>query len=234
MASSSSVRCCRAPSVKHERSETSCPVPSAAHVNSQGMAAAARSHSLSRSYRAVLPTSLARVIPSPEVVRLGDLLRLSVRFPTYARIVSGRRQTGVRAPCGAGSRAELFPSHAAGHAGSTSGHADRRRGCCAVVAIVWSAGMYACFPFGACEALAVRLGPSHPSTVAVATETCSTSVVLRSTIATPTEIWTGARSRWPQGYRSSRAPPRPTWRKPAPCGSRAAARSIFRARGFGR
>lgn len=39
----------------------------------------ARSRSLSRSYRAVLPTSLGRVRPSPEVVRLGDLLRFSVR-----------------------------------------------------------------------------------------------------------------------------------------------------------
>ena len=98
----------------------------------------------------------------------------------YARIVSGRRRPGVRAPCGASSRAEPFPSHAAGHAGTTSGHAGRRRGCCAAVAIAQAAGSLACVPFGACGALAVRLGPSHPSTMAVATETCSTSVAPRA------------------------------------------------------
>lgn len=94
-----------------------------------------------------------------------------------ARTVSGRRRTGVRAPGGAGSRAELFPSHASGHAGSTSGHAGRRRGCCAVVAIARVVGIFTHVPFGTCEAVAVRLGPNHPKTVAVASETCSTSVV---------------------------------------------------------
>lgn len=40
--------------------------------------------------------------------------------------------------------------------------------------------MFAGVPFGACGALAVRLGPDHPGAVAVAQEAFSTSVVLRA------------------------------------------------------
>lgn len=141
---------------------------------------AARSHSLSRSYRAVLPTSLGRVRPSPEVVRLGDLLRFSVRSLCSVRTVSGRRRAGACAPCRAGSRAEPFPGAAAGHPGTTSRRAVRRRGCCTGVAVMQAAGMFASVPFGACEALAVRLGPGHPWAAEGATETFSTSVVLRA------------------------------------------------------
>lgn len=139
--------------------------------------AAARSHSLSRGYRAFLPTSLGRVRPSPEVVRLGDLLRFSVRSLFCARTASGRRQPGACAPYRAGSRAEPFPGAVAGHPGTTSGRAGRRRGCCAGVASSQAAGMLAGVPFGACGALAVRLGPGHPGAVAGALETFSTSVV---------------------------------------------------------
>ena len=141
---------------------------------------AARSHSLSRSYRAVLPTSLGRVRPSPEVVRLGDLLRFSVRslavrapFQGAAGLARVPRAVPVLGPSPSPARRRVILAR-------RSRRADRRRGCCAGVAVVQAAGMFAGVPFGACEALAVRLGPGHPRAVAVAWETFSTSVVLRA------------------------------------------------------
>lgn len=61
-----------------------------------------------------------------------------------------------------------------------SGRADRRRGRCAGVADSQAAGVFAGVPFGACEAVAVRLGPGHPGAAEGAPETFSTSVVLRA------------------------------------------------------
>lgn len=97
-----------------------------------------------------------------------------------ARTVSGRRRAGAAAPCRARSRAEPFPGATAGHPGARSGCAGRRRGCCAGVAGLQAAGMGACVPFGACGALAVRLGPGNPGAAEGALETFSTSVVLRA------------------------------------------------------
>lgn len=140
----------------------------------------ARSHSLSRSYRAVLPTSLGRVRPSPEVVRLGDLLRFSVRslhprapFQGAAGRAHVPHAVPVLGPSPSPARRRVIPERGSGCAG-------RRRGCCAGVAVSQAAGMFACVPFGACGALAVRLGPGHPGAAEVALETFSTSVVLRA------------------------------------------------------
>lgn len=102
----------------------------------------------------------------------------------YGRCVRAHRfrapPGGRAAPCRAGSRAEPFPGAAAGHPGTTSRRADRRRGCCTGVAVLQAAGMFAGVPFGACGALAVRLGPGHPGAAEGALETFSTSVVLRA------------------------------------------------------
>lgn len=150
------------------------------------------------------------------------------------RAVSGRRGPGACAPCRATSRAEPFRGTARGHAGTTSGRAGPRRGRCTPVAMWQAAGMCACVPFGACGALAVRLGPGHPRAVAVAWETFSTSVVLRAlSLLQPRS----GPARGPGGLRAAVLAPRRhalPGCAPALCGSRAAARSIFRARGFGR
>lgn len=147
---------------------------------SRGGFTAARSHSLSRSYRAVLPTSLGRVIPSPEVVRLGDLLRFSVRSllscasfqgaAGRARVPRAVQALGLN-PSPAPRRVMLGRRPAA-----LVGGVDAAL----VSPCSQAAGMCAGVPFGACEALAVRLGPGHPGAVAVAQEAFSTSVVLRA------------------------------------------------------
>ena len=172
---------------------------------------AARSHSLSRSYRAVLPTSLGRVIPSPEVVRLGDLLRFSVRselvrapFQGAARRACVPRAVLLRELNSSVATRRVMPARRpatlTGDVGAALLSPSRP-----------AAGMCACVPFGACGALAVRLGPGYPPPIAVAHGNLLHLGGASSTVATPTEIWTGARSRWPQGRRSIHAPPRPTW-----------------------
>lgn len=181
-----------------------------------------------------MPTSLGRVIPSPEVVRLGDLLRFSVR------------SLHVRAPFhGAAGRARvpravqalgLNPSPAPRRVmlGRRSSRTGRQRGCCASVAILAGRRNVCRRPFRRLRGISRALRTGSPWGCSSGPGSLLHLGGASCTVATPTEIWTGAWSRQPQGHRSSRAPPRPTWRMPAPCGSRAAARSIFRAHGFGR
>ena len=86
-------------------------------------------------------------------------------------------------------------------------------------------------PFRA-VAEARRLGPSHPRGAA---ESCSSSAGV-CLVATPIKIWTTHCSTRAYARASTRWAPRPTclYTEAAACRDRAAARSIFRARRFGR
>lgn len=105
----------------------------AAPPPASGVRAAARSHSLSQGYRAVLPTSLGRVPLPPEVARLGDLVRSSVRSlqqcaPLQAAAGPAR---GAEAPdARRRGRCEGWALRRplGGYASATSGRAGRRRG----------------------------------------------------------------------------------------------------------
>lgn len=108
-------------------------------------------------------------------------------------------------------------------ASGTGGRCVRRR------------GDRACRSLGrlACRVVAEarRLGPSDPRRSA---ESCSSSAGV-CLVATPIKIWTTVRSTSLHSEASTRAAPRPTcFDEAAACGDRAAARSIFRARRFGR
>lgn len=86
-------------------------------------------------------------------------------------------------------------------------------------------------PFRA-VAEARRLGPSHPRSAA---ESCSSSAGV-CLVATPIKIWTIVGSSRAHALPSTPTTPRPTcfYNEAAACGDGAAARSIFRARRFGR
>ena len=86
-------------------------------------------------------------------------------------------------------------------------------------------------PFRA-VAEARRLGPSHPRGAA---ESCSSSAGV-CLVATPIKIWTTGGSSGAYAPPSTPPAPRPTclYTEAAACRDRAAARSIFRARRFGR
>lgn len=194
---------------------------------------AARSHSLSRSYRAVLPTSLGRVRPSPEVVRLGDLLRFSVRSLAACAPFQG---AAGRARCPVPCR---FEGRALPRRGGGSSRCDVRARWPAAWVLHWRRRLAGrrnvCRrPFRRLRGVSRALRTGSPRGCCRGPGNLLHLGGASCTVATPTEIWTSARSRRPHGHRSCRALPRPTWRVPAPCGSRAAARSIFRALRFGR
>jgi len=145
----------------------------------------AQSHSLSQSYRADLPTSLARVIFSPEVSSLGDLMRLSVRSQSDTRSSpSGgtepctRRVTSPHSSCTPASGAGLFCRRFAVRQGRWSCRADPGPRSC-VMRRRLRTGLQEYWPASLSPvtfALACSLGPSHPQSVLVAAESFSSSV----------------------------------------------------------